>query len=265
MYIYETHLHTCQGSLCGRSLGREYVKAYQDLGYQGIFITDHFYHGNCAVDRTLPWNAFVDGYCRGYQDAREEGEKQGFQVLFGIEEHFSGDEYLLYGVDAEWLKNYPGMKNCTRAELYREVRAAGGIMIQAHPFRDRDYIKGIHLAVNDSDGIEAVNTANRPGDNLLALAYGKKFGKVLSAGSDIHDVKNVRAGVGAIGFETPLADEKDFAARILRDEGPTLIYDKAFFDGAEADLRLPVEEYKEAGSVPISHQEVLSWLKEVNL
>ena len=62
-----------------------------------------------------------------------------------------------------------------------------------------------------------------------------------------------------------LADEKDFAARILRDEGPTLIYDKAFFDGAEADLRLPVEEYKEAGSVPISHQEVLSWLKEVNL
>ena len=265
MYIYETHLHTCQGSLCGKSQGREYVKVYKELGYDGIFITDHFYHGNTAVDRSLPWDAFVDGYCRGYQDAREEGEKQGFKVFFGIEEHFSGDEYLIYGVDGDWMKSYPGMRNCTRAELYREVHAAGGIMIQAHPFRDRDYIKGIHLAVEYSDGIEAVNTANRPGDNLLALAYGKKFGKVLTAGSDTHHVQSVRNGLGCIGFETPLKNERDFAARVLRGEGPALMYDKAFFDGAEVELRLPVEEYKEAGSVPVSYRDVLSWLKEVTV
>lgn len=265
MYIYETHLHTCQASLCGRSLGSEYIPVYRELGDDGIFITDHFYHGNCAVDRTLPWDVFVEEYCRGYAEAKEAGDKQGFKVFFGIEEHFSGDEYLIYGVDEAWLKKYPGMKNTTRAELYREVHAAGGVMIQAHPFRDRDYIKGIHLAIDCSDGIEAVNTANRPGDNLLALAYGKKFGKLLTAGSDIHDVKSVRPGVGAIGFEHPLTDEKDFAARVLRGESPVLVYDKAFFDGAEAELRLPVEVYKETGSVPISRREVLSWLKEVHL
>ncbi len=48
-FLYETHLHTCQGSACGVTPGREYPKRFQDLGYDGIFVTDHFFQGNLSL------------------------------------------------------------------------------------------------------------------------------------------------------------------------------------------------------------------------
>ena len=54
-YTYETHLHTCRASLCGKSEGSEHVRYYKELGYTGIFVTDHFFGGNTAVPRDLPW------------------------------------------------------------------------------------------------------------------------------------------------------------------------------------------------------------------
>lgn len=41
-YIYETHLHTSEGSACGRSRAIDIVDAYKAAGYTGIIITDHF-------------------------------------------------------------------------------------------------------------------------------------------------------------------------------------------------------------------------------
>ena len=40
-YIYETHLHTSEGSACGRSKAADIVHAYKAAGYTGIIITDH--------------------------------------------------------------------------------------------------------------------------------------------------------------------------------------------------------------------------------
>ena len=34
MYLYETHLHTCQASACGRSTGAEHVRFYKDIGFR---------------------------------------------------------------------------------------------------------------------------------------------------------------------------------------------------------------------------------------
>ena len=41
-YIYETHLHTTAASACARSAGSEYISFYKNLGFDGIFVTDHF-------------------------------------------------------------------------------------------------------------------------------------------------------------------------------------------------------------------------------
>ena len=82
-YLYETHMHTMEASKCSDSPAREYISRYRDFGYDGIIITDHFYHGNCAIDRSLPWPEFVRRFCLGYYHAREEGERQGFPVFFG--------------------------------------------------------------------------------------------------------------------------------------------------------------------------------------
>ena len=45
-YIYETHLHSCVASACGRSEPEEYIPYYKKLGYSGIFVTDQFFKGN---------------------------------------------------------------------------------------------------------------------------------------------------------------------------------------------------------------------------
>jgi len=126
MYLYEPHLHTSQASACGISPGREYIKRYQDLGYTGIIVTDHFYGGNTAIDRNLPWPKWVDAFCRGYEDARDEGERRGLDVFFGWEETFDGDDYLVYGLDKEWLLQHPEARYWTRKEQYETVSCGGG-------------------------------------------------------------------------------------------------------------------------------------------
>ena len=42
VFKYETHLHTLEGSACGRSSGSDYIKPLFEAGYSGIFVTDHF-------------------------------------------------------------------------------------------------------------------------------------------------------------------------------------------------------------------------------
>ena len=107
-YLYETHLHTAEGSRCGRTPAREYIPYYLDMGFQGIVVTDHFY-GNVSYtpDRNAPWREQVDHYCRGYEEALNEGIKRGLDVFFGIEQHFDGDEVLIYGVDKQFLYRHP--------------------------------------------------------------------------------------------------------------------------------------------------------------
>ena len=66
MYRYETHLHTRHGSRCGVSDGPEYVRRYLDAGYAGIFVTEHFTHGNYAPDRSKPWREQMAQFRRGF-------------------------------------------------------------------------------------------------------------------------------------------------------------------------------------------------------
>ena len=61
-YKYEVHMHTAQSSACGKTPAREYISEFKRLGYDGIIITDHFFWGNTAVDRKLPWEDFVEEY-----------------------------------------------------------------------------------------------------------------------------------------------------------------------------------------------------------
>ena len=131
-FVYETHMHTCQASACGKSMGRDYIERYIDAGYAGIMVTDHFYRGNCVIDRRLPWREFVNRFCAGYEDALNEGERKGLPVFFGWEENFDGDEYLIYGLDKTWMLAHPEMAAWTRKQQYEAVRAAGGCVVQAH-------------------------------------------------------------------------------------------------------------------------------------
>ena len=191
-YLYETHLHTSQGSACGVSRGREYIRGYLDRGYTGIIVTDHFYRGNCAVIQNLSWDRWVRRFCQGFEDAREEGERQGLDVFFGWEETYDGDDYLIYGLDKEWLLEHQEACRWTRKEQFEEVRRYGGCVVQAHPFRQAYHIRRIHLSAGAVDAVETANAGNDRSFDALARAYAGKLGLPVTAGSDIHFAGDIR-------------------------------------------------------------------------
>ena len=71
MYRYETHLHTKEASACGISTGAEMARAHKAAGYDGIFITDHFFNGNCGIAKNLSWKERVEQFCLGFENAKE--------------------------------------------------------------------------------------------------------------------------------------------------------------------------------------------------
>ena len=120
-YRYETHLHTTAASACAKSAGSEYISFYKDLGFDGIIVTDHFFNGNCCVPKNLPWEDRVDIFCSGYEDAKAEGDRQGLKVFFAWESRFHGDEFLVYGLDKEWLKAHPDMLEWDHITHYNKI------------------------------------------------------------------------------------------------------------------------------------------------
>ena len=218
-YKYETHMHTCQGSACGRSTGAEHARFYKELGYTGIIMTDHFTGGNTAVSRELPWRERVELFCAGYEDALIEGQKIGLDVFFAWEQNYDGDEYLVYGPDKAWLLSHPDVEHWSRKKQLEEIHKAGGAVIQAHPFRDRDYIKYVQLGLRYCDGIEVANTGNRPYNDLYAKRYADAYDLLVTAGSDNHHSANADpANLMGVELKERLTDIRDFA-RLIRTRG----------------------------------------------
>jgi hypothetical protein len=189
-YLYETHLHTALSSACGISYGPEYISRYIDLGYSGIIVTDHFFQGNTAINRRLHWRDWVNEFCRGYEETKEEGDRQGLDVFFGWEETFDGaDDYLVYGLDKAWLLEHPESRSWSRGEQYRIVNEEGGCVVQAHTFRQHFYIPVVHLSSGCVNAVEAANAGNHEQSyDALAMRYAQKLKLTVTAGSDIHTV-----------------------------------------------------------------------------
>ena len=237
-YKYETHLHTSQGSLCGRSDGADYIEAFYKIGYSGIFVTDHFFGGNTAAPREGRWQDRLDVYCSGYEAAfakaqafnKEKGltgSDMEFKVFFGLEQTFEGDDYLVYGLDKKWLYDHPEVEGMRHQELFDAVNREGGLMIQAHPFRLRGYIQAIHVHPRDVHGVEIYNAGNKATENELAELYAKQYGFPVTSGSDIHSVDFIppapeKLNIGGMEFESPLKDVFDYAERIKNKEGKIL-------------------------------------------
>ena len=198
-YLYETHLHTCQGSACASATGAEMARVHLDAGYTGIFITDHFFNGNTSVAENLPWKQRVELFCRGYEDAREVGEKIGLQVFFGFEYNYHGAEFLVYNLDKQWLLQHEDIHLVSPRRALAMMRRDGGFVVQAHPFRERDYIDHFQLFPRDIDAVEAINAANAPGENDRAFQFAKMFDLPVTSGSDSHHTHLLYGG----GVETP--------------------------------------------------------------
>jgi len=208
LYRYETHLHTSEASACGRVSGAEHVRFYKNAGYDGIIVTDHFFNGNCAIDRSLPWDEWVDLFCMGYENAKAEGDRIGLSVFFGWEANYSGTEFLIYGLDKEWLKAHPDIISWSVEEQYKRIHEDGGFIVHAHPFRIRPYIKEVRLFPEFIDAVEAINVGNKNEEfDRQAAEYAAKYSFPVTAGSDAHGYETIHSGVA---FDHKLKDINDF-------------------------------------------------------
>ena len=216
-YIYETHLHTVEASACSDTPGRDYVKFMIAAGYSGMIVTDHFFNGNSCIPRDLPWADRVERYCSGYEHARAAAAGSDLTVLFGIEYNFECDEYLIYGPDKDWLLRNPDILFQSREEVYATVHAAGGIMVHAHPYRERHYIQTIHLTPSICDGAEIFNAGNPPWQDALAYHYAREHRFLPSAGSDIHHL--TQKYMGGMQFPYRIETIRDYVKAYLTGDG----------------------------------------------
>lgn len=223
-FAYETHMHTCQGSKCGGNTGADMARAYKEAGYTGIIVTDHFFYGNTAPDRDLPWTDWVMEYCSGYEDARECGDKIGLDVFFGWESGYNGTEFLVYGLNKEWLLTHPEIRDASIPEQFELVHNEGGIVIQAHPFREESYIPEVRVFPEYVDGVEQINMAHYHKKNITdgymfnerAEKYAKEHDFPVTGGSDMHSTD---LWFGGMAFKRRLEDIFDYNRCVMNREG----------------------------------------------
>ena len=215
MYKYETHLHTREGSACSSAPADEMAKAHKAAGYDGIFVTNHFFNGNTSVPRDLPWNERVDQYCRGYEIAKETGDRIGLKVFFGVEFCVYSSDFLIYGIDKDWIKaNEKLLMHSDERELFRTVRAFGGFIVHAHPFRGDPYIHHISLYPDDIDAVEVINASHNPNNfyNRRADIYADMYGLPKTGGSDSHHLDKLFGG--GIMVPEPINSPDDYLRQI---------------------------------------------------
>lgn len=213
MYKYETHLHTAPVSLCARAGVRETLEFYKELGYDGVFITNHFLDGNINVDQSLSYEEKVNYYFADYEQGTAIGEEIGLKVFPGVELSYGGTDFLIYGLDKAWYLAHPQIMQMKKSEELAFLMDSGALVIQAHPFREAHYIDHIRLYPRQIHGVEVMNANRTEAENALAKLYAAHYGLLETAGSDNH-VGPKQKKLAGICCETPICSVEDFIHRV---------------------------------------------------
>ena len=94
-YRYETHLHTFPVSKCAKASVRENLEFYKSLGYDGVFITNHFIDCNINYDRSAPYEELIHFFFSDYEEALKIGAEIGIKVFCGAEFGYKGSDFLV--------------------------------------------------------------------------------------------------------------------------------------------------------------------------
>ncbi|MCL2637122.1 MAG: PHP domain-containing protein [Oscillospiraceae bacterium] len=192
---YEMHVHTSQGSACGRSTGADMADYFKSIGYTGMVVTDHFDGGNTAIDFKQPWTTAIEQFCAGYEDAKQRGEEIGLDVFFGFEYGFHATEFLIYGLDKSWLLQNPQIPSLDLKSALVCFKRAGALIVHAHPFREAPYIEMFRLLPDLTDAVEVYNVHNGDEHNSRAETYAKMYNLKKVGGGDIHGVDGFTSGI----------------------------------------------------------------------
>lgn len=213
MYKYETHMHTYPVSLCAKVSVREALEFYKKMEYDGVFITNHFINSN---DHNYVGKSFeekVDFYCSAYEEGLEIGKEIGIKVFFGFEFTHKGTDFLVYGINKDWILNHPEFMELKTNEKLDLLKESGALIIQAHPFREASYISHIRLFPRKIDGVEIINACRTDDENAMAKLYADHYSLINFAGSDNHTASNQKQLAG-VCFDEPIESTEDFINKV---------------------------------------------------
>ena len=220
-YKYETHLHTSPASRCGKAGVRESVEFYKEMGYDGIFITNHFYINELTPEDTEQYATVIDLHFADYEQAKAIGDEIGIKVFVGVEITHGGTDFLVYGLDKAWYLSHPEILAMKKTEQLPYLMEAGALVIQAHPFREAGYIDHIRLFPRSVHGVEIINACRTEFENNMAAEYAKAYGLLFFAGSDNHvgsKMKTARGFMAGMCSKRPIESELDFVQAVLKEE-----------------------------------------------
>jgi len=220
-YIYDLHVHSSECSGCAASTAREMVRAYKEQGiYSGIVLTNHF---PGRPKEGVTWEEHVRSYWNAYLEAKDEGDKLGIQVFFGLEISYGyAQEILVYGIDWDFLEQNMNLKDLSPEEITKKVQAYGGFVSHAHPFRKRSYVPDVvvHMDFTVLDGMETYNAGDREVDDAVAVEKCAELGLIPTAGSDRHGTHEfVKNPFGGIKFKHKMKNYADLISALKNREG----------------------------------------------
>lgn len=191
-YRYELHCHTSDGSKCSDISIKEMFKLYQEIGYTGVCITDHFTNPMNPLPDDSPWSERVNLSFDIYQKALEEGKKYGMSVFFGIEYSIAPDidhpsqatcnDFIFLNLEKEWLMEHKDAFREKTEGLFHKVHDAGGFIIHAHPMFGGE----LRLFPYCVDAVEIINGGANSICNENAKTYANMYGLTGTGGTDLH-------------------------------------------------------------------------------
>jgi predicted metal-dependent phosphoesterase TrpH len=200
--LMETHLHTKTGSSCGLVSPGEIPDLYKKAGYGAIVVTDHYYK------KTInEYSKSADAWLEGYRKVRRAGKEAGIKVFLGMElrlDSIDVDDFLVYGLDEEFIKNNEKIYQLSLAEMFEFLDSNGFLIYQAHPFREENTVRDPGFM----HGIEVFNGKQRQeNNNERAEAHAKEHSLLQISGSDFHRYEDI--GSGGIYIDKAVETEKE--------------------------------------------------------
>lgn len=214
-YKTELHCHSMPVSACGRIAATDLVELYLSEGYSSVVLTNHFCHHTFrapAAADAITWEEKVSFFLSDYEKMRTAAQGR-LNVLLGIEfrlDYQEETDFLVYGLGKEFLLANPDILQLKFPEFSERVRSAGGLLIQAHPFRNNVVVSDPNLI----DGVETWNCSSRhPSRNDVAEFWAERFSLIKTSGSDLH--RTYQTIAGGIETDSPITDNGELLS-VLR-------------------------------------------------
>lgn len=191
--LIDLHAHTSAISKCCRIPAAQVLEEAREKGLDGIVLTNHYQKSYIDGGDAL---GFVRKYMEEIRYTQDLAREMGMRVFWGIEvtmTQYPTVHMLIYGVDETFLEKYPAVFDMTQEELWRAVKAEGGVLIHAHPYRG----KSRPMDPRWLDGVE-INChplyENTYSEELLVFAQENSL--LVTCGGDYHaDTYRPQCGV----------------------------------------------------------------------